>query len=238
MSESLKKELETLCLDILKSTHNDYDQLLDWSYALQEKIIVLRHLAANNAPQINNYIKGEEAPKKELFVIEEQEKKEDIKPKEETHFQKIEVSKREREEESYQNQTIINTEPQKEANEYNEVVKEEVTESIKKEEAIIEAPSTKETSNDFLNKKFASGEMKVGLNDRIAFVKHLFRQSTEDFNRVLSQINSFESYDETLIFLDHMVAPEYGWRDKQEYVKRFKVLVAMRFGVELNEDEA
>ena len=79
------------CNDYNFQKLNDYDQLLDWSYALQEKIIVLRHLAANNAPQINNYIKGEEAPKKELFVIEEQEKKEDIKPKEETHFQKIEV---------------------------------------------------------------------------------------------------------------------------------------------------
>ena len=43
-----------------------------------------------------------------------------------------------------------------------------------------------------LNDKFL-GDIKIGLNDRIAFVKHLFDESQEDFNRVISQLNTFKT---------------------------------------------
>ncbi len=226
MSESLKKELETLCLEILKSPQSDYDKLLDWSYALQEKIIIMRHLTQEKPSVPSQYIQAEPAQEQALFVIEEEEKS-SVVPEQ--------TLRQEPTEEKPTIEIKIKEEPP--------VAEPSLQAKLTPEKPIdppIEPknePIKSETSSDFLNKKFATGEMKVGLNDRIAFVKHLFRQSTEDFNRVLSQINSFENLDETLVFLDHMVAPEYGWRDKEEYVKRFKVLVAMRFGVELNDDE-
>lgn len=70
----------------------------------------------------------------------------------------------------------------------------------------------------------------VGLNDRIAFEKYLFEGSSEDFNRVLSQLNTVGSYEEAVSFVEHLVKPEYNnWEGKNEYEERFMAIVEKRF---------
>lgn len=69
----------------------------------------------------------------------------------------------------------------------------------------------------------------VGLNDRIAFVKHLFNHSQADFNRVLSQLNSFKTEKEAKTFIKKMVKPDYDWSDKEEYEERFMELIVRKF---------
>lgn len=70
----------------------------------------------------------------------------------------------------------------------------------------------------------------IGLNDRIAFVKHLFNGSTEDFNRVISQLNTLSSELEALEFLNNMVKPEYNsWTGKEEYEQRFLSFIEGRY---------
>lgn len=74
------------------------------------------------------------------------------------------------------------------------------------------------------------GTIMVGLNDRIAFEKHLFANSSEDFNRVLSQLNTVSTYDEARSFVEHLVKPEYNnWEGKEEYAERFMALIEKRF---------
>ncbi|MCS4237206.1 chemotaxis protein histidine kinase CheA [Myroides gitamensis] len=74
------------------------------------------------------------------------------------------------------------------------------------------------------------GTIVVGLNDRIAFEKHLFANSSEDFNRVLSQLNTVSTYDEARSFVEHLVKPEYNnWEGKEEYAERFMTLIEKRF---------
>jgi hypothetical protein len=81
-----------------------------------------------------------------------------------------------------------------------------------------------------LNDTHTGKEMVVGLNDRLAFVKHLFNDSTEEFNRVLSQLNTIESQERSLAFIENMVKPEYNnWQGKEEYAARFMALVERRF---------
>lgn len=71
-----------------------------------------------------------------------------------------------------------------------------------------------------LNDRLKKG-ITIGLNDRIAFVKHLFNGSTEDFNRVISQLNTLHSELEALEFLNNMVKPEYNnWAGKEAYEER------------------
>jgi hypothetical protein len=74
------------------------------------------------------------------------------------------------------------------------------------------------------------GNIEIGLNDRIAFVNHLFAGSQEDFNRVLSQLNTLNSAQEASEFLDQMVKPDYNWEDKEEYVERLVELVRKKLG--------
>ena len=81
-----------------------------------------------------------------------------------------------------------------------------------------------------LNDKLTKKEMVIGLNDRLAFVKHLFNDSTEEFNRVLSQLNTIESMERSVAFIDNMVKPEYNyWKGKEEYATRFMALIERRF---------
>ena len=72
------------------------------------------------------------------------------------------------------------------------------------------------TEKKSLNDRLAGGALKFGLNDRIGFVKDLFDGSAEDFNRVVSQLNTLGSLGEAQDFLTTHIAPEYGWADNEE----------------------
>lgn len=70
----------------------------------------------------------------------------------------------------------------------------------------------------------------IGMNDRIAFVKHLFDDSTEDYNRVLSQLNSFTTKEEAVDFIEEIIKPDYeNWVGSEEYAERFMEIVKNKF---------
>jgi hypothetical protein len=79
-----------------------------------------------------------------------------------------------------------------------------------------------------LNDKL-QGDIQIGLNDRIAFVKNLFGGSQEDFNRVVSQLNSFKTQKEAKKFIIKLVKPDYDWTDKEEVEERFMSIVERKF---------
>jgi hypothetical protein len=88
----------------------------------------------------------------------------------------------------------------------------------------------KEVSTKSLNDKLGDKEIKVDLNNRLAFVKHLFNDSTEDYNRVLSQLNTIDSVERSIAFITNMVKPDYNnWEGKEEYEARFMALIERRF---------
>ena len=88
----------------------------------------------------------------------------------------------------------------------------------------------KDTKVKSLNDKLAEKELKIDLNNRLAFVKHLFNDSTEDYNRVLSQLNTIDSEERSIAFIENMVKPDYNnWKGKEEYEERFMALIARKF---------
>jgi len=75
-----------------------------------------------------------------------------------------------------------------------------------------------------------SKSVEIGLNDRIAFVNNLFGESNEDFNRVLSQLNTFDSFEEAKNFIDEMVKPDYNnWQGEEDFAERFMEVVEKKF---------
>lgn len=81
-----------------------------------------------------------------------------------------------------------------------------------------------------LNDKLKTGGLNVGLNDKIAFIKHLFNGESDDYNRVLSQLNTLETYHDAKRFIEHMVKPEYNnWLDKEEFEERFFEIIEAKF---------
>jgi hypothetical protein len=80
-----------------------------------------------------------------------------------------------------------------------------------------------------INEAFAK-TITFGLNDRIAFEKQLFAGSSEDLNRVVSQLSTFDTFEEAQNFIEDMVKPDYdNWEGKEEYVTRFMEIVEKKF---------
>lgn len=72
--------------------------------------------------------------------------------------------------------------------------------------------------------------IKIDLNDRIAFVKHLFGNSNEDYNRVLNQLITYDSFEEVRNFIEDMVKPDYNnWEGKEDYSQRFMDIIEKKF---------
>ena len=90
----------------------------------------------------------------------------------------------------------------------------------------------KDESNEkkSLNDTIKTGGLNIGLNDKIAFVKHLFDGQNADYERVLSQLNTFTSFNESKSFIDSMVKPDYNnWANKEEFEARFIAIIESKF---------
>ena len=104
-------------------------------------------------------------------------------------------------------------------------LEEELQDTISVDEmaSLFDTPSPKS-----LNDKLSTN-IQIGLNDRIAFVKNLFAGSQEDFNRVVSQLNTYTSEKEAKKFINKMVKSDYNWSEQEELETRFMEIVERRF---------
>ena len=90
-------------------------------------------------------------------------------------------------------------------------------------------PTIENTVPKSLNDRLTNN-LNIGLNDRLAFVKHLFGESADDYNRVISQLNTIETQERSISFINNMVKPEYNnWEGKEEYEQRFMAIVERKF---------
>lgn len=97
---------------------------------------------------------------------------------------------------------------------------------VKKEETSV-SPSEEPPKN--LNDVLGKG-MQIGLNDRLAFVKNLFEGNAEDYQRVISQLQTFGSWEEAQSFIEQMIKPEYNhWEGKETFEARFLKCVENNF---------
>ncbi|WP_242134197.1 hypothetical protein [Aestuariivivens marinum] len=81
-----------------------------------------------------------------------------------------------------------------------------------------------------LNDKIKTGRLNIGLNDKIAFIKHLFDGKNEDYDRVISQLNTTSSYAEAKRFIYDMVKPDYNnWVNQEELEIRFMEIIESKY---------
>lgn len=100
-------------------------------------------------------------------------------------------------------------------------------ERVTKDNPVIE--EIKENNQRSLNDSLFKNNLQIGLNDRIAFVKHLFDGNQEDFNRVLSQLNTFKTASEAKSFIYKLVKPDYDWSEKEEFEERLITIIERKF---------
>lgn len=230
MKKKLEKELIDLAHDILKSEgKEDIHALYSASRKLYEKITVLKYIES------------------EFIELHQPKGKEEI----ENRFEKLANSV------LYDNRHVPESNPHENEDDLMtpgiDTIKDMVKEMPKREtlddilagvlpnptfvksDAEIVTPKehdiqhTPEKRQVTLNTKFNAG-IKIGLNDRLAFVKHLFQGNTDDFNRVISQLNSFQREEEAKKFIETVVKPnQKNWEGKEEYENRLLKIVESCF---------
>lgn len=81
-----------------------------------------------------------------------------------------------------------------------------------------------------LDEKLKKTGFQIGLNDRLAFVNHLFQNNNEDYDRVISQLNTMDSFEEISDFIQNIIKPDYSsWEDKGDYEIRFLEILQQKF---------
>lgn len=89
--------------------------------------------------------------------------------------------------------------------------------------------SLKPTTQTTLNGQYGAA-LHFGLNDKIAFVQHLFEGDEDNFKRVISQLSTIETQERAFSFIENLVKPEYGnWEGKEAYEARFLNLLSQRY---------
>ena len=87
----------------------------------------------------------------------------------------------------------------------------------------------KELIKERLNDRFSKG-LQIDLNDRLAFIKHLFNKNTNDYQRAISQISTFQDWNQAKAFILEMVKPDYdNWKGKELYEERFFKIIENNF---------
>jgi len=81
-----------------------------------------------------------------------------------------------------------------------------------------------------LHDKLKNDGSQIDLNDKIAFIKHLFNGENEDYDRVISQINTITNIEDARRLIQDIVKPDYNdWVGKEEYEDRFMNIIENRF---------
>ena len=87
----------------------------------------------------------------------------------------------------------------------------------------------KEIIKERLNDKFSKG-LQIDINDRLAFIKHLFNKSPNEYQRAISQISTFQDWSQAKAFILEMVKPDYDhWKGKELYEERFLKTIENNF---------
>lgn len=212
MINTLHKELRAIALSILDqgSTVN-IEELEEKLRALQKQIIILEHEQGKSK---------QGATEEPLVVVEEPEIKVEkfeaaieTAPKKQTEMPEVSEELSQRVDESLEDL-------------FASAVSEPVF--VKKEEPVPEEEVSEQNPKN-LNDVLGKG-LKIGLNDRLAFIKNLFDERPEEYQRVIDQILVFENLEEAQEFIETFVKPEYNsWEGKETFEERFYKIIEQNF---------
>jgi len=235
MHKKMEAELVSIAHSILQmKNRDDITALHKKAQELHEKLGVLLFIddyleTTPNAKETKEELMAkfkDIVDKKPIATVEKKEVIEEV--KQETIFEKPTVVEEKVEETLFEiekEEVVVEVKEEKKVLTLEEELKGTVSVDVTADLFQKEVKKTKTSLND----KLKQGNIQVGLNDRIAFVKHLFNHSQADFNRVLSQLNTFKTEKEARNFIKKMVKLDYDWSGKEEYEERLLDLIERRF---------
>lgn len=222
MKRKLEKELNDLAVRILKmKDESDIIILQKEAKRIYEKLTVMRFLETNFSEDELDLTK---VSKKEAFG---------------RLGEKMEVPEENPNQEDIRNHNLMDTIKGM----VTEMPKEETLDDILKD--IVPPPVFEKsdmtdvtpTANDIITEKKVQSindrfkkEMNIGLNDKIAFIKHLFDGKNEAYDEAVAAINAKDSFADAESFIKITLKPKYNyWLGKEDYADRFMEIVESRF---------
>lgn len=244
MEDTIRKELNELCLTILKDIHShNVTEFLPQVQSMQEKLILLKYLSFREkqlktpeskaaTPDISEKL-DEELEQTLQKAHSDQAQQGAPAPVNEKQVAEPRLAAP-----GTPDETPAKEAPQQEAPAA-KAVEPKPSEAPVSEEHLTQdntpaevpaAPQREHETPAPKSPKMVAGPITLGLNDRISFTNHLFEGSQEDLNRVISQVNTLQTYPEAVNFIQNMVKPDYDWSNKLEYEERLFDLLKARFG--------
>ncbi len=235
MQKKLEAELMSLAHSILKLRKNDDVKILKQkAYKVYEKLTVLAFIEDYEKETPQNTKSVEELVtsvfEKQPEVVVEEEKLTVDKENEKMEVAALEVAVEEEASESVVEDLFSKVDFTHPENELRSSLEKEFkdTVSIDDTTAIFEKAERINPKKSINEAILQQKNLQIDLNDRIAFVKNLFNNSQEDFNRVISQLNTMTTQKEALNLI-RIVKREYNWDGQEIYEERLLLLIERKF---------
>ena len=242
MKKQLESELVSIAHRILKLTgREDLNKMQTEIALLYQKITVLRFLESNNDGQIpetsgmdasffnsldgafNNTVTDAVEVEDKTFVNIDTEDTEAIM---EPAIEKIKDIVAQMPEETLEVDSMLAAA----LNEPTEAIEHDLNELSPSYAELPIFEAVPESSQTSLNDQLKTQGFQVGLNDRLAFVKNLFENSNEDYDRVLSQLSTLGSFEEAADLLNTIIKPDYNnWEGQEDIEARFLEIIENKF---------
>jgi hypothetical protein len=233
--ESIKDDVSEAVIEEKIKQSIESDSLDELILEVKEETFIEENSISEEIEEISEVILEEEAIKEEIIVEENKEENKEDEPVFKPIFE-LEVDFETQEEEDISDNEL---KEEMESVETKKVVLEEFLGEnysdpifVKPNEVSLfsDLSETQEEAKPTSQNTTSSKSVEIGLNDRIAFVNNLFGESNEDFNRVLSQLNTFDNFEEAKNFIDEMVKPDYNnWQGEEDFEERFMEIVEKKF---------
>jgi hypothetical protein len=208
----LKAELILLSQEIIRDVHKkDIKNIYKSSRKLYEK--------TNAVYQLSKLVGNKQAVE---ILLGNDENTIEQKPKIDSTFQKNE----ETEHKNHSEEPVMNgNEPEEETNKA-DFRKDSIYKSVNNMKFVPKEEKKKEETG--ITEEFK--KMNIGLNDKIAFIRHLFNNNSTAYNTVIEKLNAFDSYEKALNYIHKEVKPQYNhWEGKDEYEFRLIQLLELKF---------
>lgn len=69
----------------------------------------------------------------------------------------------------------------------------------------------------------------IGVNDKYQFISELFGNNTDAYEDVISELNTFDTEEEAIVWIKNSVGNQFGWHNEMESVQSFYRLLGEFF---------
>lgn len=72
-------------------------------------------------------------------------------------------------------------------------------------------------------------KMKIGFNDRFAFINKLFHGDAEEYGIIIAAIEGMSDFHQAENYINMVVKPDFDWSEAEEYEERFMACIEQHF---------